>query len=154
MSRKATKAMIKSALAAHAKPPSATASVAATAQVDGPSNADIQAMISSSVAAAVAPLMALIGSVDKKPPATTKPRSILKAPPKIGSTTATNVVRVSTSNRKLNLLKVREAAQPVSPLKRAAARTSDSYEDARIPKKTKMVEVAADNDTEEETDAE
>ena len=131
-----------------------TVLVAATAQVDGPSNADIQAMISSSVAATVAPLMALVSSVDKKPPATTKPRSILKAPPKIGSTTATNVVRVSTSDRKLNLMKAREAAQPVSPLKRAAARTSDPHEDAGIPKKTKMVEVAADNDTEEETDAE
>ena len=154
MSRKAAKAMIKSALAAqdHATP--STASVAATAQAQGTSNADVQVMISSSVTAAVAPSMAMIGLVEKNSLAATKPRSILKAPSKIGSTIASNVVRVSTSTRMSNSLKVKEAVKPVSPLKRAVAHVSDPFEDSRVPKKAKVAELAVDNDTEEETDAE
>ena len=98
--------------------------------------------------------MAMIGSVEKNSPAATKPRSILKALSKIGSTVASNVVWVSTSTQKSNSLKVKEAAKPVTPSKCAAARVSDPFEDTCAPKKAKVADLAVDNNTEEETDVE
>ena len=127
--------------------------MAALAQVQVPLSEDIQTMVASLVAAAMAPTLAkieLVESAEQKP--ATKPRSILKkkTPPVIGSTTALKaLVRVSTSAKKAAFLKVKAAAMSMSPTKWEAVQAADIHEDKRIPKKQKVV---IDNESEEEED--
>ena len=52
---------------------------------------------------------------------------------------------VSTNIWKSNSSKMKDAAVPVTPSKRAAACVSDPFEDACIPKKAKVAEVAVDH---------
>ena len=96
-------------------------------------------MVSEVASAALAPVVAKIGSVEAEQKQAVKPKSILrktitgamKAPPMIGATMATKgTTGVSLKAKKAASTKMKAVAVPILAAKRAEARSADVLEKA------------------------
>ena len=128
---------------------------AATTAPDA-SNEKLESIVTKVANAALAPVVAKIGSVEADMKQAAKPKPILrktitgtmKATPMIGAMMATK--GTTCVSFKAASTKIKATAVSVSNSKRTAARNDDVFEEARIPKKTKFVDEEETEDEEKE----